>query len=253
MPRIITFTAPKGGCGSTFVSASLCYMFVQKSQRVLALDMCFERCTLDSALGFQNDYVYTLKDVTDGECTLKEAVCSFDGVDFVRCGYEKDCPDYEKIADVLKNSDYDFVIIDMPSFDDDIKEGVLSFSDQLVLVTDTSSVSQKMCDLYIKDTYFENTLLVVNKIIPSYIKMGIHMTLDEIVDAVGVSPIGLIEWSPCVDIVLKNGTVSGLYESRLYCAFSNIALRLMGERIPAMDITRVYDCFKIKAEKKRVF
>ena len=101
MPRIITFTAPKGGCGSTFVSASLCYMFVQKSQRVLALDMCFERCTLDSALGFQNDYVYTLKDVTDGECTLKEAVCSFDGVDFVRCGYEKDCPDYEKIADVL--------------------------------------------------------------------------------------------------------------------------------------------------------
>jgi len=40
-----------------------------------------------------------------------------------------------------------------------------------------------------------------------------------------------------VEIILKNGISNGLGKELLCEVFDNIALRLMGERVPAFDIT----------------
>lgn len=75
------------------------------------------------------------------------------------------------------------------------------------------------------------------------------MTVDEILDAVGVPLLGLIPWTPDADAAFCTGFAQGVDNSSLSHAFSNIALRLRGEKIPALDIDKDYDCFK----KNRAF
>ena len=144
MPQVIAFTSPKGGCGSTFVCSSLALSLSQSGMSVLAADMCFERGTLDFALGFQNDYVYTLSDVLEGTCSLCESAVAQGQLSFVRAGYEKNNVNINDFKDILCNCEYDYVLIDIPSFDRDIRDSVLSFAHKLVIVTEPMQASCKM-------------------------------------------------------------------------------------------------------------
>ncbi len=237
MTRIIAFTSPKGGCGSSFVCASLWYILTAKGKKVMALDMCFEKCTLDFALGFQNDYVYTLSDVLSDCCSIEEAAVHAGDSSFLRCDYEQRQLCYDRLAELIKDTDYDFVLIDMPSFSDDVVRGVLSFTDELVVVSDCTAASAKLCDLFLTGVGSVRTRLVINKIIPPYIKEGIHHTADELLDMLGIELLGLVPHDETAEIVLKDGTSCGL-KTEMFCeVFGNIALRLMGERVPACDIT----------------
>jgi len=75
MSQFIAFVSPKGGSGATFACAGLWYSFAQKGKKVLAVDLCGKRASLDFALGFQNDSVYDVSDVVNGKCSLNEALC----------------------------------------------------------------------------------------------------------------------------------------------------------------------------------
>lgn len=240
MPRIICFTAPKGGCGSTFVCSSLALSLSQSGMSVLALDMCFEKGTLDFALGFQNDYVYTLSDVSDGTCSLCECAVTQGQLSFVRAGYEKNNADINAIGDILKSSEYDYVLIDILSIGSDECDFVSDFADKLVIVTDPTHASCKICDIYLSEIDFSDISIVVNKIIPSYVKNNIQMTVDEVLDTLGIPLLGLVPWCP---IAYAENTE--FKDNYLNTAFSNIALRLGGDRVPAMEISKVYDCFKL--------
>ncbi len=242
MPEVIVFTAPKGGCGSTFVCSSLALSLSQSGMSVLAVDMCFERGTLDFALGFHNDYVYTLSDVSEGTCNLCETAVTQGQLSFVRAGYEKNNADIYAFKDILCSCHYDYVLIDIPGFDRDIRDKVLDFADRLVIVTKPMEDSCKMCDMYLSDIDFSDISLVVNKIIPSYVKTGVQMTVDEVLDTLCIPLLGLVPWCPTADVVMGDTDIE---DTQLNTAFSNIALRIGGERVPAMEIAKVYDCFRL--------
>ncbi len=242
MPQVIAFTSPKGGCGSTFVCSSLALSLSQGGMSVLAVDMCFERGTLDFALGFQNDYVYTLLDVSEGACSLSESAVTQGQLSFIRAGYEKNNADINTFMDILCGCQYDYVLIDIPGFDRDIGDSVFSFAKRLVIVTEPMEASCKMCDVYLSDIGFSDISLIVNKIIPSYVKTGVQMTVDEVLDTLCVPLLGLVPWCPTADVVMGGADIK---DTQLNTAFSNIALRIGGDRVPAMEIARVYDCFRL--------
>lgn len=239
MPQIICFTSPKGGCGSTFVCSMLAFSLSKGGNNVLAVDMCYEKGTLDFALGFQNDYVYTLSDVSDGICTLSECTVTQGQLSFARAGYEKNTADTIALGDILKKCEYDYVLIDISGFDRDITDVALGFSDKLIIVTDPAEASCKICDMYLNSIDFSDISLVINKIIPSYVKIGIQMTVDEILDTLCISLLGLVPWSPAIS------TADAEYKDTcLNTAFSNIASRLCGNTVPAMDFSGVGDYFR---------
>ena len=116
MPKTVCFSSPKGGCGATFVCGGVAFYLAKLGYRVLAVDMCFEKGTLDYILGFQNDYIYTLDDVADGVCTLEEAVVCQDNLSFIKYGYEFDSNTFEFPTEILENSDFDYVFLDFPPY-----------------------------------------------------------------------------------------------------------------------------------------
>lgn len=236
MPQIIAFTSPKGGCGATFVCVSVCRMLAEKSHTVLALDMCFDKCTLDFALGFQNEYVYTFSDVIRGDCSFSDAVCRGYG-DFLRADYERDLFDYNRAAEILKNSSYEYVLIDVSSVYDEAPNKVAAFADKLVLVTDPAPVSARLCQS-ISERIGDicDICVVINKIVPYYIRDGIHLTVDEVLDSVGYPLLGLVPWDYAAEFVLANASETMDDYLSLKNPFSNIADRICGERVAACDM-----------------
>ena len=240
MPKIVVFTSPKGGSGATFACACMCRTLAEKQQKVLALDMCFERCSLDFALGFQDEYIYTLSDVIDGSCSLSEAVCR-DEVDFLRADYDNDFFDYDKALDIVKNSHYDYVLIDALSYDKNCIEVLKSVADIFIAVTDCSDISVKLTQSFAEGISEHSSVYVlINKIVPYYIRDNLHLTVDDVLDRIGHNLIGLVPWD-CMAQFITGGKWHTLSDySGLNEPFSNIATRLMGERAAACDIENLF-------------
>jgi len=244
MAKVIAFVSPKGGCGSTFLCAGLWHAFTQNSHRVLALDMCFDKGTLDFALGFQNDYIYTLEDVLCGRIEFSDALCRYGETDgfFLRGAYSDTTFDVGKLREYFK--EFDYVLLDISS-DKDAVRNILPVLDALVCVTDLGCVSVKLCDDFLSDLDFERTYIAVNKIVPTYCQSGIHLTVDEALDILGCQLLGLVPWTPDAEIMLRQGMKLGISDKSVSASFGNIMCRLKGDRVKAIDFKKVYDCFKI--------
>ncbi len=244
MAEIIAFVSPKGGCGSTFMCAGLWNAFANNSQKVLAVDFCFEKGTLDFSLGFQNDYIYTLSDCLDGSAEFSDILVGYPdkSVFFVKSGHEYAPFDFKKLIKYFEG--FDYVLIDMPSIDAILGE-IIPSADTVVCVTDLSEVSLKLCDSFLSSYETDNCLVAINKVIPSYCAGGIHHTVDEALDILGVSLLGIVPWTPKAEIVLKQGFKYGMEDEIADRAFANMARRLTGDTVRACEFKNVYDCFKL--------
>ncbi len=237
MPKVIAFLSMKGGCGATFVCAGVWHALSQKSYKVLALDMCFEKCTLDFALGFNNDYVYTLTDVIEGNLGVEEAISSDSVGSFLRAGYEKDDFDYDKASRIIKNTSYDYILMDVSGYCEEDAKTALSVADEIMLVTDCTPVCARFSLDFVQSMGDrDNISIIINKIVPYMIRDGIHLTIDEVLDYIGCHLKGLIPWDCGAEFILA-GEDGGLenYPS-LKASFGNLASRITGEVVPACDI-----------------
>lgn len=241
MPRIIAFTSPKGGCGATFISSALWHTISRNSRKVLAVDMGFQGGTLDFGLGFQSDYIYTLSDVINGDCTLREATCGEDS-GFIRADYEEDeFYDFDKALDILASSDYDYIIADVSPHSTRAVSKLAAVSDCFVLVTDCAPSSVRLTSGFAESLDGpDNKLVVANKIVPNYIRDEIHLTIDEVLDTIGYPLLGLVPWydraefitTGCLDKIDTSSVIDGV--------FSRIFKRLEGESASACDISEFF-------------
>ena len=239
MPQVIVFASPKGGSGATFACANVARMLAENSQKVLAVDMCFETCTLDSALGFQDEYVYTFSDVLNGDSSLEEAVCSLQ-IDFLRADYENNFFDFDKAFDTIKHSQYDFVLIDAQCNRECLDELIPNVH-KVVVVTDCSPVSVKLAQSFASCAEDScDVCILINKIVPYYIADGLHLTIDEVIDGIGHPLLGMVPWDCGTEFVIGTAQHDIKKYPALSESFSNIASRLMGQRIPACDIERTF-------------
>lgn len=247
MQKFIAFVSPKGGCGATFSCAGVWNALAKEGYRVLAVDFGGRKSALDFALGFQNDSVYNVTDVIDGTCQINDALCvsnEFENAFFLRGDTLSDDLDFQKFKS--KVSGFDYVLLDFSYMGDDEN---IALSDKIILVTDGTEVSARMCEAFSKNFDWDKLSVIVNKIIPSYIKNGFMPTVDEILSTIGAKPIGLIPWSPDVCVMSANADRNKLCDKYLLDAFSNIAMRICEKDVPAIDFNMNYECFRIKKRR----
>lgn len=245
MPEIIAFVSPKGGCGATAVCAGVWHSLAKTGKNILAVDCCCGKCTLDFALGMQNDSVYDAFDVASGSCSLDDAVCSLGENAFFLRGSEE-ITDIGEFKDFIEKSSYDFVLLDIPPYGLDISDLHGKLWDKLVVITDCSQISAKLCGKFTEGLDTQSIYAVINKIIPSYIKDGIFPTADEILDDMGIYPLGLIPWSLDIVAASARGFSPDMPQSSATQAFDNISRRILGESVPAIDFDKVKIDFKNK-------
>lgn len=74
MPRVIVVTSGKGGVGKTTVCAYLGLNLASKNKRVCVVDMDVGLNNLDVVLGMEDRVLYSMEDVLNGKCRLRQAL-----------------------------------------------------------------------------------------------------------------------------------------------------------------------------------
>ena len=72
--RVIVITSGKGGVGKTTTSANIGTALAKAGQKVILIDTDIGLRNLDLLLGLENRIVYTIVDVVEERCKLKQAL-----------------------------------------------------------------------------------------------------------------------------------------------------------------------------------
>ena len=71
---VIVITSGKGGVGKTTTSANIGTALAKDGSKVVLIDTDIGLRNLDLLLGLENRIVYTIVDVVEGRCKLKQAL-----------------------------------------------------------------------------------------------------------------------------------------------------------------------------------
>ena len=122
MGESIVITSGKGGVGKTTTTANIGTALAALGKKVIVVDGDTGLRNLDVLMGLENRIVYTLFDVIEGRCRLKQAAIKdkrYSNLCLLPTAQTKDKDDISpeqmlKIINELKE-EYDYVLIDCPA------------------------------------------------------------------------------------------------------------------------------------------
>lgn len=245
MGEVISVISGKGGTGKTTICAAVATCLAVDGKRVLCIDADIGLRNLDIALGMAELPLAAFTDVLHGHCTLSDAAehPQFPGLFLLTAPVREneDLISADGFRELLEQArrDFDFCLIDAPA---GIGAGfrlATRFADRCLVIStpDPASMRDAGCaaDLLILDGK-ETLQLIVNRCSPRmFSKM--ELTVDDIMDDVGLPLLGLVPEDPDVMLAAAYGaplilsTNGGAAEACL-----RISRRLRGVPTPLMKL-----------------
>lgn len=246
MGKIIIIASGKGGTGKTTVAANLGAALASRGKLVVLADMDIGLRNLDIVLGLESSIVYDIADVTDGVCTLDEALIKdkrYENLYFIPAPQTRGASalNEEKMRDVWERikSRFDYCVVDAPAGIDGGFTYAAMCADSAVIVTTPYLVALRDADRAIsvlEDMGVDDIKMIINRIKADMIDKGIMMNMDDCVDMLQVSVIGIIPDDDELIASSLTGTLAVSDENSIAGrALLNITSRLLGEEVPVMD------------------
>lgn len=247
MGESIVVTSGKGGVGKTTTTANIGTALASLGKKVVVIDGDTGLRNLDVLLGLENRIVYTLIDVIEGRCRLKQALIKdkrFQNLCLLPTAQTKDKDDISpqdmlRIVNELK-ADFDYVIIDSPAGIEQGFENAVIGADSAVVVVNPEITSVRDADRVIGKLDakgLEDHKLIINRLNYQMTKNGDMLDISDIIETLSVELLGVVPDDKNITvstnkgepIVLENESYSGQ-------AFRNIARRITGEKVEIMDL-----------------
>lgn len=250
--RAIVVTSGKGGVGKTTTTANVGAALARLGEKVAVLDVDVGLRNLDVVMGLEGRVVYDLIDVIEGKCKLRQALIRdkrIEGLALLAASQTKDKEslDPEKFRQIvralLEEEGFDRVLIDSPAgIEKGFQTAVTPAEGALVVVNpEVSSVrdADRIIGMLEAREIREN-FLVINRLRPRMVQRGDMLSVEDVVEILGIKPIGIVPEDESVlissnqgePLVLKNGTLAGK-------AFVEIAQRVRGEDVPFASLNDV--------------
>lgn len=232
MSQIIAIASGKGGTGKSHFAAGISKALTELGNKVLLIDGSIGLRCLDIMLGVDDKVLYTYLDVEKGICAPSEAMTDCGG--FMLISPPQNDTDlhinrnfFTKFCKDLQNS-FDFIIIDCISGISEDFHNAITPADKVIIITEPTPESIRCADrtaAAVESSGNFNLHLVISKINPSLIKKHQQCPLSQVIDMLGINTIGIV---PDFNYNNKKYSVS--------TAYKNIAKRLMGKKVPLMDL-----------------
>ena len=248
--RTIVITSGKGGVGKTTTAANLAVELAKIGMKVVAVDADIGLRNLDVVMGLENRIVYTLVDVIEGACRLNQALVRDKRIENLYLlpaaqTRTKDAVTWEQMCEIcsMLSGEFYFVLIDSPAgIESGFKNAAAPAQEALVVTTpEISSVrdADRIIGL-LESMEKESISLVINRLSPKMIKRGDMLDISDVVEILSVNLIGIVPEDETVIISTNKGEPLTL-ESTSPAArgFSNLARRLLGEKIPFDELEYV--------------
>lgn len=247
MGEVIVVTSGKGGVGKTTTTANVGTGLAMMNKKVVLVDTDIGLRNLDLVLGLENRIVYTLVDVVEGSCRLKQALIKdkrFDNLYLLPCAQTREKtavnPEQMKALTEELQQEFDYVILDCPAgIEQGFKNAIAGVSRSLVVTTPEVSAirdADRIIGL-LEANGITNNSLIVNRIRMDLVKKGEMMSIDDVVDVLAINLIGAVPDDENIVIATNQGEpLVGREDTLAGKAYMNIVKRILGEDIPLMSL-----------------
>ena len=141
--RVIVITSGKGGVGKTTTNANIGTALAKAGKKVVMIDTDLGLRNLDLLLGLENRIVYTIVDVVEKRCKLKQALVK-DKKNPNLCllaaaqTRDKTAVTEEQLKDICEElkKEFDFILVDCPAgIEQGFQNAVAGASEAIVVTT----------------------------------------------------------------------------------------------------------------------
>ncbi len=236
LAKIISVVSGKGGTGKSTISAGLALSLAKENKKVLIVDFDIGLRALDIMLGVENSVVFDLGDVLNKKCADEAAMIKVNTNLVLMCTpmIIDDTTNIGKMLDLIEayKNIFDYIVLDLPA---GLGLSVMvaeRLSDLCIIVATTDTVtmrdSRKICDAISENRTIKFNL-IINKVSKQCLKAGGINNLDEVMDAIGVPLIGVLQEDNFISGIYSKGVVPKGTSVEVIDA---IAKRICGEYVP---------------------
>ncbi len=252
MSKVIVVTSGKGGVGKTTSSASFATGLAMRGHKTVVIDFDVGLRNLDLIMGCERRVVYDLVNVIHGEGSLKQAL-----IRDKRCEElyilpasqtrDKDALTKDgvgRVLEELKAEGFEYIICDSPAGIETGAVMALYYADEALIVTNPEVSSVRDSDrilgiLNAKSRRAEEgeepvkEHLLITRYAPDRVATGEMLSLEDIVELLGIKLIGVIPESEAVLQASNAGTpVIHNIDSNSGMAYADVVDRFLGEDKP---------------------
>jgi septum site-determining protein MinD len=246
--KIIVVTSGKGGVGKTTTTANIGAGLAKLGEKVVVIDVDVGLRNLDVVMGLESRVVFDLVDVLEGKCRMRQAVIRDKRVETLYLlpasqTRDKDALNADVFREVVRQlideEGFDRVLIDSPAgIESGFKTAAAPAEGALVVVNpEVSSVrdADRIIGL-LEAQQVREIRLVINRLRPKMVASGNMLSEADILEILGVKPIGIIPEDEGILVSTNVGEPAVLGQTRAGQAFLNTARRLRGEDVPFMKL-----------------
>lgn len=253
--KVITVTSGKGGVGKTTTTSNLGVALARNNQKVVMIDADIGLRNLDIVMGLENRIVFDLVDIVEGRCKPRQAMIRhklFPELYLIPAAQTRDKTavspaDMIQLTDMLRD-DFDFIIVDSPAGIERGFRNAVAPADEVLIVTNPEVSAVRDADRVIGLLETENKgpgRLILNRVNAEMVRRGEMLSPDDVTDLLAIQLIGIVPEDENVVPSSNSGIPVTLNDnSRAGMAYRNIARRLMGEKVPFMQLSEQAGLFK---------
>ena len=258
----IVITSGKGGVGKTTTTANLGTALAALGKKVVVVDGDTGLRNLDVLMGLENRIVYTIIDVIENRCRLKQALIKdkrYPNLCLLPTAQTKDKDDIRsqdmfELVNKLKE-EFDYVLIDSPAGIEQGFENSVVGADKAVVVVNPEITSVRDADRVIGKLDakgLEEHAVIVNRLNYEMTKRGDMLDVSDIIETLSVKLLGVVPDDKNITVSTNKGEPIVLDEKSISGkAFRNIAERIVDENVPLLEVNG--ESNGIFAKLKKIF
>ena len=243
--RAIVVTSGKGGVGKTTSTANVGSALARLGEKVAVIDVDVGLRNLDVVMGLEGRVVYDLIDVLEGRCKLRQAMIRDkrnENLALLAASQtrDKESLDPEKfrviVRALLEEEGFDRVLIDSPAGIERGFQTATTPAEGALIVVNPEVSSVRDADRIIgmlEAREIRENFLIINRLRPKMVSKGDMLSVEDVVEILGVKPIGIVPEDENVlvssnkgePLVMQGGSPGAK-------AFVEIAQRIRGEEVP---------------------
>lgn len=246
--RVIVITSGKGGVGKTTTNANIGTALARAGKKVVMIDTDLGLRNLDLLLGLENRIVYTIVDVVEERCKLKQALVK-DKKNPNLCllaaaqTRDKTAVTEEQLKNICEElkKDFDFILVDCPAgIEQGFQNAVAGASEAIVVTTPEMSAvrdADRIIGLLEAKEEIKSYKLLINRVRPNLIKSNDMMSVEDVVEILSADLIGIIpEDTGIITSTNKGEPIVNDEKSLAGQAYKNVARRIIGEDVPFLNL-----------------
>ena len=263
MSEVIVITSGKGGVGKTTTTANVGTGLAMLNKKVVMIDTDIGLRNLDVVLGLENRIVYTLVDVVEGKCKLKQALIKhkkYPELCLLPSAQtrDKDAVTPEQMKELVEElkQDFDYILLDCPAGIEQGFRNAIAGADRALVVTTPEVSAIRDADRIVgllEANEMKKIDLIINRIRVDMVKRGDMLNVGDVCDILSINLLGVVPDDENVVIATNQGEPLVGRDCLAGKTFENICRRVMGEDVPLMNlemkksvISMLLDFFKSK-------